>query len=65
MKEFETPEQKSFWAHQIKQDNKFIARIERAGRAGDLAEIRRQEKAWRKEEAKDRKEFNKRVWKND
>jgi len=63
MKEFETPIQRDFWRHQIKQDNKAIKKIEEAGRRADFREIRRAVKRWRKEEANDRRNFNKRFWK--
>ena len=56
--QFQTIKEKDFWAYQIKQDNKAIQRINRAGRKGDMKEIMRAEKQWRKDEARDRRNFN-------
>ncbi|MCJ7789656.1 MAG: hypothetical protein MUP69_05645 [Candidatus Atribacteria bacterium] len=51
--------ERKFYDKQIEKDNKSIARIERAGRRTDVKEMERAEKAWRKEEKRDRKQFNK------
>ena len=56
--EFETTRERNFWLHQIKQDDKAIAQIEQAGKRGDAKEIQRAEKRWRKQEAMDRRNFN-------
>lgn len=56
--QFQTKKEKDFWARQIEKDNKIISRMERAGRKGDMREIKRLEKFWRKEEARDRRNFN-------
>lgn len=57
--EFETQRERKFWLHQIKQDDRIIAQMDKAGKRGDMKEIQRAEKRWRKQEAIDRRNFNK------
>jgi hypothetical protein len=56
---FDTQKGRDFFDKQLEKDNKAIEKIQRAKSARELRKI---ERDWRREEARDRQAFNKENW---